>query len=103
MVDNILHNPHVGEILKSEFLDELGLSQNRLAHAIDVPPNRIHQIVNGDRSITADTDLRLCRFFSLSEGYFLRLQILHQIMESKRSKGMELEKIIPYNNLKAGL
>ena len=69
-----LKNPHPGDILKHEFLETTGLSQNRLAHAIGVPPNRIHAIVSGARSITADTDLRLCRFFGLSEGYFLRLQ-----------------------------
>jgi len=61
-----LKNPHPGDILKHEFLQPTGLSQNRLAHAIGVPPNRIHSIVAGARSVTADTDLRLCRFFGLS-------------------------------------
>src|SRR4030088_2741833 len=65
-----LRNPHPGEILKEEFLNEIGMSQNQLAHAISVPGNRIHAIVNGTRNITGDTDLRLCKFFSLSEGYF---------------------------------
>ena len=69
-----LRNPHPGEILKEEFLNEIGISQNKLAEAIGVPGNRIHAIVNGTRDITADTDLRLCKFFGLSEGYFLRLQ-----------------------------
>jgi antitoxin HigA-1 len=50
------------------------MSQNGLAHAIGVPGNRIHTIVNGTRDITGDTDLRLYKFFGLSEGYFLRLQ-----------------------------
>ena len=54
-----LRNPHPGEILKEEFLNEIGMSQNRLANAIGVPGNRIHAIVNGTRDITADTDLRL--------------------------------------------
>src|ERR1700724_112171 len=67
-----LRNSHPGEILKEEFLNEIGMSQNQLAHAIGVPGNRIHAIVNGTRDITGDTDLRLCKFFGLSEGYFLR-------------------------------
>ncbi|HEV2098626.1 MAG TPA: HigA family addiction module antitoxin [Stellaceae bacterium] len=62
-----------GKILKEEFPNEIGMSQNQLAQAIGVPGNRIHAIVNGNRDISADTDLRLCRFFALSEGYFLRL------------------------------
>jgi antitoxin HigA-1 len=75
MIKKTLKNPHAGEILKTKFLDELGMSQNALARAINVPPNRIHTIVRGLRAITAHTDLRLCKFFGLSEGYFLRLQI----------------------------
>src|SRR5229473_8587111 len=78
-----LHNPHPGEILKLEFLNEIGLSQNQLAQAIGVPGNRIHAIVNGTRNITGDTDLRLCRFFGLSEGYFLRLQNAYDILQAK--------------------
>ena len=77
-------NPHPGGILKEEFLAEIGMSLNRLAHAIGVPGNRIHAIVNGSRDITADTDLRPCRFFGLSEGYFLRLQNAYDTLEAKR-------------------
>ena len=91
-----LHNPHPGEILKEEFLRELGMSQNQLAHAIGVPGNRIHSIVNGARDITADTDLRLCRFFRLSEGYFLRLQNAYDTLEAKRRIADQLAKIEPY-------
>lgn len=69
-----LHNPHPGEILKFEFLEEIGISQNQLADSIGAPRNRIHAIIKGTRSITAVADLRLCKFFRLSEGYFLRLQ-----------------------------
>ena len=90
-----LHNPHPGEILKEEFLTEIGMSQNQLAHAIGVPPNRIHAIVNGTRAITADTDLRLCKFFRLSEGYFLRLQNTHDLMEARRKNGQIINKIEP--------
>lgn len=90
-----LRNPHPGEILRAEFLDEIGMSQNRLALAIGVPANRIHAIVNGTRDITADTDLRLCRYFGLSEGYFLRLQNAYDTMEAKRRITPEIAKIKP--------
>lgn len=93
----MLHNPHAGEILKTEFLDELGMSQNALARAISVPPNRIHDIVRGLRSVTADTDLRLCKFFGLSEGYFLRLQMSYDLLEAKRELVDKIAKIKPYD------
>jgi len=96
-----LRNPHPGEILKVEFLDEIGMSQNKLAEAIGVPGNRIHAIVNGTRDITADTDLRLCRFFGLSEGYFLRLQNAYDTLEAKRRVSAEIAKIRPYKPGKA--
>ena len=64
-----------GEILAEEFLKPMGISQYRLAKEIGVPAQRISEIVSGRRAITADTDLRLCRFFGLSEGYWLRGQI----------------------------
>ncbi|HEY9714864.1 MAG TPA: HigA family addiction module antitoxin, partial [Chroococcales cyanobacterium] len=89
----LLHNPHPGEILKAEFLNEIGMSQNRLANAIGVPPNRIHAIISGTRGITADTDLRLCKFFDLSEGYFLRLQNTFDMLEAKCQASKELAKI----------
>ena len=63
-----------GELLLEEFLVPMGLSQYRLAKEIGVPPRRINEIVQGKRSVTADTDLRLCRFFGLSDGYWLRAQ-----------------------------
>ena len=92
----LLHNPKVGEILKEEFLEEIGMSQNALAKAIGVPSNRIHVIINGTRRVTADTDLRLCRFFRLSEGYFLRLQNTYELMQAKRKLGLVLTEIQPY-------
>jgi antitoxin HigA-1 len=90
-----LRNPHPGEILGAEFLRELGLSQNSVARAIGVPPNRIHAIVKGERDISADTDLRLCRYFGLSEGYFLRLQNAFDMLEARRKLGPALAKIKP--------
>ena len=91
-----LHNPHPGEILKEEFLTEIGMSQNHLAQAIGVPENRIHAIVNGTCDICADTDLRLWKFFGLSEGYFLRLQNAYDTLEAKRRIAEEIAKIKPY-------
>ena len=96
-----LRNPHPGEILKEEFLNEIGMSQNKLAEAIGVPGNRIHAIVNGTRDITADTDLRLCKFFGLSEGYFLRLQNAHDTLEAKRRLSAEIARIKPYKPQRA--
>lgn len=96
MTKKAIQNPHVGEILKYEFLDELGMSQNALAKAIDVPSNRIHAIIKGERSITADTDLRLCKFFGLSEGYFLRLQLSYDLLDAKRILLKKLAAIKPY-------
>jgi addiction module HigA family antidote len=63
-----------GEILMEEFLNPLGLSQNALARALGVPPRRINEIVLGKRRITADTALRLSRYFSMSEGFWMNLQ-----------------------------
>jgi len=91
-----LRNPHPGEILKQEFLSEIAISQNRLAHAIGVPTNRIHDIVRGRRSITADTDLRLSKFFGLSEGYWLRLQNAYDLMEARRLAADAIGAIEPF-------
>lgn len=92
----LLQNPHPGDILKEEFLREIRLSQNQLARALGVPANRIHAIVNGARDVTADTDLRLCKFFGLSEGYFLRLQNAYDTLEAKRKIAAKIAKIKPY-------
>lgn len=85
-----------GELLKEEFLEPMGISQYRLAKEIGVPAQRIGQIVLGRRSITADTDLRLCRFFGLSDGYWLRAQALYDTEIARRELEPELEKIQPW-------
>lgn len=95
-IEDLLHNPHAGEILLSEFLQPMGLSQNALARAIGVPPRRINEIVLGKRAVTADTDLRLARYFGVSEGFFLGLQSDFELMEQKRRLGDELSKIRPH-------
>lgn len=91
-----LKNPHPGDILKHEFIDEIGMSQNQLADSLGVPRNRIHLIVRGLRSVSADSDLRLCKFFGLSEGYFLRLQNAYDTLEAKRQIAKQVENIVPY-------
>jgi len=85
-----------GEILLEEFLKPLGLSQYRLAKEIDVPAQRISEIVAGKRSITANTDLRLCRFFGLSNGYWLRAQAAHDTEVAERLLSAALKKIKPW-------
>jgi antitoxin HigA-1 len=74
-----------GELLQQEFLEPMGISQYRLAKEIGVPAQRISEIVAGHRAITADTDLRLCRFFGLSNGYWLRAQAAYdtEVVEEK--------------------
>src|SRR5258708_4229777 len=82
-----LHNPHPGEILAAEFMEPMGLSQNALARAVHVSPRRINELVNGQRGMTADTDLRLARYFGVSEGFFLGLQAEFDLMEERRRMG----------------
>jgi antitoxin HigA-1 len=90
-----LPNPHPGEILLEEFLKPMALSQNGLARAVHVPPRRINELVLGKRSVTADTDLRLTRYFGLSEGFFLGLQSDYDLMERRREIEAELKSIKP--------
>ena len=87
-----------GELLKEEFLEPLGISQYRLAKEIGVPAGRIGQIVAGKRAITADTDLRLCRFFGLSNGYWLRAQAAYDTEVAEHELADELEKITPLHS-----
>ena len=84
-----------GELLREEFLVPMGLSQYRLAKEIHVPAQRIGEIVAGKRSITADTDLRLCKFFALSNGYWLRAQVAYDTEVAKSSLRKTLAKIKP--------
>ncbi len=90
-----LPNPHPGEILLEEFLKPMGLSQTALARAVGVAPRRINEIVLAKRAISADTDLRLARYFGLSEGFFLRLQAAHDLMARRRQIGDKLKAIKP--------
>jgi addiction module HigA family antidote len=91
----LLPNSHPGQILVEEFLKPMKLSQTALARAIAVPPRRINEIVLGKRAITADTDLRLARYFNMSEGFFIGLQTDYELMERKRAIGDKLKAIRP--------
>jgi len=84
---------HPGEVLAEEFLKPMGISNYRLAKEIGVPAQRIGEIIAGRRGITADTDLRLCRFFGLSEGYWLRGQVRHDTEVAKDALAPALAKI----------
>ena len=90
-----IHNPHPGEILLEEFMKPLEMSQNALARALKVSPRRINELVQGKRAVSADTDLRLTRYFRLHEGFFLGLQADFDLMEQKRKLGDRLEEITP--------
>ena len=86
---------HPGEILKTEFLDQLGLTAYALAKALRVPANRVTGIVNGDRGITADTALRLSRYFGTSPEFWLNLQAHYNLSVAKRTRGQKIEREVP--------
>ncbi len=94
MFEMILAPVTPGELLKEEFLEPMGITQNRLAKETGIPAQRIGQIVLG-RRVTADTDLRLCRHFGLSDGYWLRAQMAYDLELERRRIEPELEKIRP--------
>jgi antitoxin HigA-1 len=95
-VTDQIPNPTPGEILLHEFIGPMKLSQNALARAIGVPPRRINEIVLGKRAVTADTDLRLARYFGLSDGFWLGIQADYELMERRRMIGEELARIAPH-------
>jgi antitoxin HigA-1 len=85
-----------GEMLSEEFLKPLAMSKYRLAKEIGVPAQRIGEIIAGRRGITADTDLRLCRFFGLSDGWWLRLQADYDMQITRSALAKTLAKIKPW-------
>ncbi len=90
MMDDKLNPIHPGEVLQEEFIKPLGLSQNRLAIAIGVPARRINEIVLGRRGVTADTALRLARYFGNSPQFWLGLQTDYDLDVTRRSLGARL-------------
>lgn len=93
---DLLPNPHPGEILAEDFLKPMGLSRSALARAVDVPSHQITDILRGKRAVTAAIDLRLARYFGMSEEFFLGLQADHDLMKERRS-GTSLQR----NHLKS--
>jgi addiction module HigA family antidote len=83
---------HPGEILKSEFLDELGLSAYALAKALSVPTNRVTGIINGERAITAETALRLARFFGTTPEFWLNLQTHYDLTVTSRRDAKRIDR-----------
>ncbi len=81
-----------GEILLEEFMKPMGITQAKLARDINVPPNRISQIIHGKREITADTALRLGKYFGIEPEFWLNLQMRYNIKMAKRMVGQKIEK-----------
>ena len=92
MKDKSLSPIHPGEILLEDFMKPLGLSQYRLAHDIGVTPIRISQIVNGERSITVDTAMRLARYFGTSAAVWLRLQVRYDLEVAEKELGPRINR-----------
>ena len=91
-----LANIHPGEILLVEFLQPMAISQNRVARDIDVSPRRINEIVHGKRAITADTAVRLAKYFNTSESFWMGLQSDYDVEEAHNLLGKKLDKIPSY-------
>jgi addiction module HigA family antidote len=90
-----LRNSHAGELLASEFMEPLGLTDEALASALGVAPARLRTVISGSKPVDADLDLRLSRYFRMSEGFFLGLQIDHDLLNAKRALNGELDRILP--------
>jgi len=97
-ITDLIPNPTPGDTLLLDFIEPMGLTQSGLARAIGVPPRRINEIVLGKRSITADTDLRLARYFGLSDGFWLGLQSDHDLLHRRREIDADLARIAPYQS-----
>lgn len=90
-----LHNPHAGELLVSEFMEPIGLTEEALASAIGVDVMRLRAFIGGAEPVSGDLDLRLGRYFRMSEGFFLRLQDCYELLEAKRRLNGDLDRIEP--------
>ena len=90
-----LDNEHAGQLLVTEFLEPADLDVPQLAEAIGVSPERVASVIDGARPMDAELDLRLARYFRMSEGFFLRLQERYEIVAAKRSLNGALDRIVP--------
>jgi addiction module HigA family antidote len=91
----LLHNSHAGELLVSEFMEPLGLTADALASSLGVEAARLHDVISGAKPMDAELDLRLSRYFRMSEGFFLGLQDDYELLEAKRALNGELDRIVP--------
>ncbi|MDU5966476.1 HigA family addiction module antitoxin [Veillonella sp.] len=87
----LIPEPKMSEVLREEFMQPLGLSAYRVAKDIMVPVSRIQEILQDKRKITADTDLRLCKYFGMSKGFFLRLQMDLDLLEAEDTEGLQAD------------
>lgn len=90
-----LENEHAGQLLVAEFLEPEDLTIEQLARDVGVAPERIVAVVDGNQPVDAELDLRLARYFRMSEGFFLRLQHRYEIVEAKRALNGALDRIVP--------
>lgn len=92
MIQNGMRPIHPGEILREEYLEPLGMSVNALSKALHVPATRMNEIVRGNRGVTADTALRLARYFGTSERFWLNLQTEYELRQAQISKSQQVQK-----------
>lgn len=90
-----LPNPHAGEMLWLEFMEPAGIRVADLASALDVPADSIQDVIDGKQRMSAELDLRLDRYYGMSDGFFLRLQASYELLEAKRALNGELDRIVP--------
>ncbi len=90
-----LHNAHAGELLVSEFMEPIGLTAEARASAIGLDTARLRAVITGSEPVGGDLDLRLSRYFRMSEGFFLGLQDDYELLEAKRALNGELDQIVP--------
>jgi addiction module HigA family antidote len=90
-----LHNSHAGELLVSEFMEPLGVTTEALADALRVNVERLRAVIEGEVAVDAELDLRLSRYFRMSEGVFLGLQDDYELLEAKRALNGDLDRIVP--------
>lgn len=90
-----LHNAHAGEMLASEFMEPLDLSADALADALRIDRSHLQDVIGGRRVMDAELDLRLARYFRMSEGFFLGLQDDYELLEAKRALNGDLDRIVP--------
>lgn len=90
-----LHNAHAGELLVSEFMEPLGLDAASLASAIGADVAHLQAVIDGAEPLDGELDLRLARYFRMSEGFFLSLQVDYELLEAKRALNGDLDRIVP--------